>query len=80
MITTNNFQEIIKNLSQQEIDEAINDKGDYVKLECCIFNVGFFTTIESMDYDEEAEEECNSNGNLFLDKDDFLRLLKEYEA
>lgn len=80
MITTNNFNEIIKDLSQQQIDEAISGKGDYVKLELCIFNVGFFTTIESVDYDEEAAEECHANGNLFLDKDDFLRLLKEYNA
>ena len=80
MITTSNFSEIMKDLSPQEIEDAINGKGDYVKLELCIFNVGFFTRIESTDYDEEAEEECHANGNLFLDKDDFLRLLKEYEA
>jgi hypothetical protein len=80
MITINNFSEVLKDLSPQEIDEAINGKGNYVKLELCIFNVGFFAMIESTDYDEEAEEECNASGNLFLDKDDFLRLLKEYES
>ena len=79
MITKNNIKELIQTIKPSDIDAAINGSGDYILLEAHIFNVGAFATIESMDYDEEIEEDAAANGNLFVDKDAFLRLADELE-
>ena len=59
--------------------EEINKDGDYLKFELHIFNAGGYSTIESCDYSEEAEEEVETTGVL-IDKSDFLRLYQESDA
>lgn len=80
MITKENFKALIMTLEAETIQSVLNAPNDYVLMEAHIFNAGGFATLESVDYDEEAEEEANANGNLFTDKDTFMILLEETEA
>ena len=79
MITKHNLKELIQTISPEHINEAINGKGDYILMECHTFNVGYFATITAIDYNEETETEASNNGNLYCDKDEFLRLCNELE-
>ena len=79
MITKDNLKEIIQTISPENIDKAINGKGDYILLEVHTFNVGSFGTIESKDYNETDETEASANGQLFCDKDTFLQMCEELE-
>lgn len=79
MITYDNAKEVFSTLlTTQEIEEAIDQPGDFLLIELYIFNTGAAASIKAKDYNEEEEREANDNGNLFIDKDDFLRLLDEY--
>ena len=77
MITRENIKTVLSNLHKEEIETALNGDGDYVLVWLHTFNTGSFTTINSYDYDEDVEKEATDNGMLFIDKDDFLRLLTE---
>lgn len=80
MITTGNFKKLIQTIGAEELQSQLDNDGDYILMECHVFNVGAYATVESTDYDEELETEANSNGNLFCSKDDFLRLIEETQA
>jgi hypothetical protein len=77
MITLKNIKELLQTLRPDEIENCLNESGDYILLEAHIFNVGGFATIESHDYDEEIEEKAHSNGQLFCDKYAFQDILNE---
>lgn len=79
MITSDNLKEIIQTISPENIQAAINGKGDYILLEVHIFNAGSFGTIENKDYNETDETEAGANGQLFCDKDTFLQMCEELE-
>ena len=79
MITKQNFKELIQTIGAEELQSQLDNDGDYVLMECHVFNAGGFATIYSMDYDEEVESEAHSNGNLFCSKDEFIRFLEENE-
>ena len=79
MITKENIKEIIQTISPENIDKAINGKGDYILLEVHTFNTGSFGTIYAQDYNELTEQSAADNGQLFCDKDEFLRLCDELE-
>lgn len=80
MITNKNFSELLQTIHPEDIQAAIDGPNDYILMECHIFNVGAFATIENTPYDETIEEEAAANGNLFTDKDSFLSLCDELEA
>jgi len=48
-----------------------------VLLEVSVTNNTTIYEFATMDYDEEVQQEVNSRGNLFCDKDSFEILLKE---
>ena len=79
MITKQNFKELIQTIGAEELMSQLDNNGDYVLMEAHVFNVGAYATIYSMDYNEEVEREAGDSGNLFCDKDDFMRLLEENE-
>lgn len=80
MITPYNFTHALQTIDIADINEVINGNKDYIKLELHTFNIGSFATIEEVDYDEEEHESVTSNGNLYCDKDEFLRLVEETQA
>lgn len=79
MITRKNLKEIIYSLDKNKIIEAINEKGDFILLECLIFNSGFKAKIYSKCYNLEEDNYYGDNGQLYTEKDDFLNLLNEFE-
>ena len=79
MITKDNLEYVLKDLSPEYIQENLDKEGDYIEVWVHIFNAGSSTSLSSYNYDEEIEQEANDNGMLFLDKDDFLMLLEEVE-
>jgi hypothetical protein len=79
MITKDNIKELIQTIEPSDIDAAINGDGDFILLQAHIFNVGTYGTIESMDYNEDTANIAAGIGNLFVDKDEFLRLAEELE-
>jgi hypothetical protein len=72
-----NIKEVLESLPPSEIITAIDGESDYILLMLHCFNVGWYATIENVPYSEELAE--NGDGNLFLDKDDLLRLLQEVQ-
>lgn len=80
MITKEIFKYLIQTISPETLQQEIDSTGDYLLLEMHTFNVGSYGTIKSVDYDEEEERRANANGDLFIDKDDFLRLCEEFEV
>lgn len=80
MITKEIFKYLIQTISPETLQQEIDSIGDYLLLEMHTFNVGSYGTIKSLDYDEEEERRANENGDLFMDKDDFLRLCEELEV
>jgi hypothetical protein len=79
MITKHNLKELIKTIEPSLIKEALDSNNDYLLIECHTFNVGSFATIEAVIYSPDTQDNAAANGNLFLDKDDFLRLADELE-
>ena len=79
MITKENLKEVLSDLSNKEVSEAINNDGDYVLIVLHVFNVGTYTTITSLDYNTTLKNGAEANGDLFCDKDDFLRLSEEVD-
>lgn len=80
MITHDNFVELIRTIKPKDLQAEIDKKHDYILMEAHIFNTGGFATVKSCDYDEDAFIEAEDHGNLFCDKDDFLRQLEETQA
>ena len=80
MITPYNFTHALQTIDIADINEVINGNKDFIKLELHTFNIGAYATIEEVDYDEEEQESVTSNGNLYCDKDEFLRLIEETQA
>ena len=77
MITRENLQTVLNNLTIEEIDTALEKPYDYLEIWLHTFNTGFFTSIQCYIYDEELQQQADDNGQLFIDKDDFLYLLEE---
>lgn len=74
MITQDNLKEVLADLHEKTIVNEVEKDGDYVNIEVHSFNAGWYTTVESV---ELPDDEVSNNGNLSIDKDDFLRLLEE---
>lgn len=77
MITRNNVKEIFNSLKAAEIQTEIDKAGDYLIIWLHIFNAGSYATIESRYYNEEEETDAADNGQLFIDKDNFLQMYEE---
>ena len=77
MITKENLKVVLEDLTVSEVEAAINGKEDYLLIELHQSNGVFCTTIECREYDEETEADAGMTGDLFLDKDDFLRISGE---
>ena len=78
MITKDNLKDVVTELlTVDEIWQALDAEGDYVLIELCCFNAGCIANITSHHPDDELEQEAADNGNLWCDKDDFIRLCKE---
>lgn len=80
MITADNVKFCFENLNEEEVKRTMDSSCDYVSFQLSIFNVGGVSSCDPYDYDEELEQELTDNGNMFCDKDDFLRLYQESEA
>ena len=70
------FLELLKS---GDFQKAIDEDGNYVYISVSIFNPGSVANIVSCDFNEETDQEAADNGELFIDKDDALRLLQEYD-
>lgn len=77
MITANNFKDVINLIDSKLLINAINDNNDYLLINLYIFNAGATAEITSVEYSENLEQEAHDNGNLFIDKDNFLQLLED---
>lgn len=78
MITKENLKECFDSLTESEINLAFNEEPyNYIEFWVHSFNAGCYASISCCDYTEEKHEECISNGMIFCDKDDFLRLFEE---
>ena len=75
MITKGNLDEILNSLSVEEVEKEINKDGNYIELTVDISNGNFTANILSSDYNENTERIAQENGDLFCDKDDFIKLL-----
>lgn len=80
MITKESLKFCFENLGEDEIAIAMDSDKDYVLVELHTTNVGSYSTVEPYDYDDDIAQEAGDNGQLFIDKDDFLRLYEESEA
>lgn len=80
MITKENFNELLQTIELDDINNAINGSGNYIHFQSHTFHTGSYGTIESCDYDEDKAEEVAACGDLFCDKDDFLRLCDELQS
>ena len=78
MITKDNLKWAFDTLTQDEVTSAMESNNDYVSLEMHISNVGSYTTLRNVDPDEQ--DQIESNGNLFMDKDSLLMLFKESDS
>lgn len=80
MITRDNLDEVLSSLQEEDVHKAMSSKKDYVAIYLHVFNAGFTSSIEPVDYTDEIEEEVLGSGNLLMDKDEFLRLYAESGA
>lgn len=80
MITKDNIKEVLSSLNEEDVHRTMSSDKDYVSVYVHIFNTGYYSTIEPVDYTEEVEEEVIGSGNLLIDKDDLLRLYVESGA
>ena len=76
MITKENISELLAGIRPEQIIDAMNN-GDYCYFTASIFNTGFETNIEGVDYDEEEENETIDAGGVYCDWDAFGVLLDE---
>lgn len=80
MITNQNIDKFFDNLSEKQINEVMKCNKDFVLCEISYSNICVWYDITSMEWDEETENEADENGQLFCDKDVFLKLYKESES
>ena len=80
MITKENLKFCFESLNKEEVNTALNSDNDFLLFWLHTFNAGSYATLEAKEYSEEAEQEANDNGQLFIDKDQFLQLYEESEA
>lgn len=79
MITKENLKYFVETIDPETMQTELDKPNDFVLLQAHIFNAGGYATIESLDYDEAIDDEASASGNLFCDKDDFLRLCEDLE-
>lgn len=77
MVTRDNLSSVLDMLTEEQINDAMDAKTDYVLLR--VDGYGNVSLTPSFDFDE-AQEIVDSTGSLFCDKDDFLRLFSESES
>jgi hypothetical protein len=80
MTTKDNLKYCFDNLDQDDIREAMESNKDYVVFELHSFNTGSYPSLEGVKYSAEMQIETHDKGNIYCDKDDFLRLFKESES
>jgi hypothetical protein len=80
MITKDNLKYCFENLDKEEIDKTFESDEDFVLMELHTFNTGGVVTLEPHLYDEDIAKNAADNGQLFVDKDDFLMLYQESGA
>lgn len=78
MITKENLEEVLTNIGNDEISDALNQDGDFALIELHMFNTGAVSTIKSLYYDEDIELSAADNGDLFLDKSDLIMLMQQF--
>ena len=77
MITKDNFSSVFDMLTEEEINETMYASTDMVLL--TVSGYGYVSLTPSFDY-EADQEEAESTGGIWCDKDDFLRLFSESES
>ena len=77
MITIDILSSVLDMLTEQEIKESMEAKTDMVLL--TVSGYGYVSLTPSFDY-EADQEEAESTGGIWCDKDDFLRLFSESES
>ena len=76
MITRENAKTVLNTIKSVDIESEMNKRHDYIAVTLSGYGHVF---IESVDYNEETEEECNSCGGFLTDKDNFMILLDEID-
>lgn len=77
MITKEDLKFVFDNLTELEVNEAMAANEDFILLELHTTNSGGWSAIAANDYSEEVENQAGADGQIFCDKDDFLRLFQE---
>lgn len=77
MITKNNLRQVMDELSKSDIDECMYSSKDYVAFEVHVSNGGFTSHAKPADWSANLNRELFNNGNMLIDKDEFLRLAEE---
>ena len=77
MITIDILSSVLDMLTEQEIKESMEAKTDMVLL--TVSGYGCVSLTPSFDY-EADQEEAESTGGIWCDKDEFLRLFSESES
>ena len=80
MITNDNLKWAFDNLNETEIEKAMGGNHDHVIFEVHTCNAGGFSSLRAEHYDEDRAQEIEGNGDLYMDKDQFLELVKESES
>ena len=77
MITRDNLSSVLDMLTEQEINDTMDARTDMVLL--TVSGYGYVSLTPSFDY-EADQEEAESTGGIWCDKDEFLRLFSESES
>ena len=80
MITKENLNSVMDNITQSDIENVFNSNNDYLALQLYIFNSGYKVELNSIDILTNEAEEITANGGIVCDKDNFLELFKESES
>jgi hypothetical protein len=80
MITKDNLKECFDMLTEDDVNKVMTSKKDYVIFELCSTNAMSAAYCTPADYDEEEAQAIVDNGDVYCDKDDFLRLFEESES
>ncbi|WP_298838924.1 hypothetical protein [uncultured Clostridium sp.] len=75
MITKDNLTEVMNFITEEQINEVMEAKSDYIRLSVSSYGGVRLETVDIND--EEKEENIMGTGGLIADKDDFLRLFME---
>lgn len=77
MITRDNLTSVLDMLTEKQINDAMDARTDMVLL--TVNGYGYVSLTPSFDY-EADQEEAESTGGIWCDKDEFLRLFSESES